>query len=92
MNAGNLNVLFGAYFTDNAYGWSVDPAGQPAVDALLAAELRTVVSVQIFAGDTPVSCTLQYSADTYGNNKTGKLLELCKALFAYSNSAKNYFA
>lgn len=37
MNAGNLNVLFGAYFTDNAYGWSVDPAGQPAVDALLAA-------------------------------------------------------
>ena len=37
MNAGNLNVLFGAYFTDNAYGWSVDPAGQPAVDSLLAA-------------------------------------------------------
>ena len=37
MNAGNLNVLFGAYFTDNAFGWSVDPAGQPAVDALLAA-------------------------------------------------------
>ena len=36
MNAGNLNVLFGAYFTDNAFGWSVDPAGQPAVDALLA--------------------------------------------------------
>ena len=36
MNAGNLNVLFGAYFTDNAYGWAVDPAGQPAVDALLA--------------------------------------------------------
>lgn len=37
MNAGNLNVLFGAYFTDNTFGWSVDPAGQPAVDALLAA-------------------------------------------------------
>ena len=37
MNAGNLNVLFGAYFTDNALGWSVDPAGQAAVDSLLAA-------------------------------------------------------
>ena len=36
MNAGNLNVLFGAYFTDNALGWSVDPAGQPAVETLLA--------------------------------------------------------
>ena len=35
MNAGNLNVLFGAYFTDNALGWAVDPAGQEAVDALL---------------------------------------------------------
>ena len=61
------------------------------LDALLAAELRSVVSVQIFAGDNPVSCTLQYSADTYGNNKTGNLLELCKALFAYSDSAKAYF-
>ena len=61
------------------------------VDSLLAAELRAVVSVQIFADDTPVSPTLQYSADTYGNNKTGALLDLCKALFAYSDSAKAYF-
>lgn len=37
MNAGNLNVLFGAYFTDNALGWSVDPVGQASVDSLLAA-------------------------------------------------------
>ncbi len=62
-----------------------------AFDGLLAAELRTVVSAQIYRGETPVSCTLQYSADTYGNNKTGTLLELCKALFAYSDSAKAYF-
>ncbi len=61
------------------------------LDALHAAELRTAVSVQVFAGQTPVSCTLQYSADTYGNNKTGPLLDLCKALFAYSDSAKTYF-
>ena len=62
------------------------------LDTLLAAELRTVVSVQVFSGDTPVSATLQYSADTYGNNKTDTLLDLCKALFAYSDSAKAYFA
>ncbi len=61
------------------------------MDAFLAAELRSVVSVQIFEGNTPLSCTLQYSADTYGNNKTGTLLDLCKALFAYSDSAKAYF-
>ena len=36
MNAGNLNVLFGAYFTDNAKGWAIDPTGQETVDALLA--------------------------------------------------------
>jgi len=62
------------------------------LDSLLAAELRTVVSAQIYAGETPVSATLQYSPDTYGNNKTGTLLDLCKALFAYSDSAKAYFA
>ena len=37
MNAGNLNVLFGAYFTDNAFGWAVDYADKDVVDALLAA-------------------------------------------------------
>lgn len=37
MNAGNLNVLFGAYFTDNALGWAVDSEGQESVDALIAA-------------------------------------------------------
>ena len=62
-----------------------------SVDTLLASELREVVSVQIFAGDSPVSSTFRYSADTYGNNKNGDLLELCKALFAYSDSAKAYF-
>ena len=62
------------------------------LDTLLAAELRSVVSVQVYAGDTPVSATLQYSADTYGNNKTGTLLDVCKALIAYSDSAKAYFA
>ena len=31
ISAGNLNLLFGAYFTDNALGWSVDTIGIAAV-------------------------------------------------------------
>jgi hypothetical protein len=61
-------------------------------DGLTAAELRQAVKVQIYNGDTPLSCTMTYSADTYGNGKTGTLLDLCRALFAYSDSAKAYFA
>jgi hypothetical protein len=51
-----------------------------------------VVSVRIFHGSEPVSHTLRYSADTYGNGKTKELGDLCKALMAYSDSAKAYFA
>ncbi len=61
-------------------------------DGLMAAELRTAVSVAVYAGDVQVSQTLRYSPDTYGNNKNGALLTVCKALFAYSDSAKAYFA
>ena len=74
-----------------AYG---NAAGRYAFtfDGLLAAELRTVVSAQVYSGTTPLSVTMEYSADTYGNNKTGALGTLCKALVAYSDSAKMYFA
>ncbi len=61
-------------------------------DGLLAAELRTVTEVAVYSGDTRLSQTLRYSPDTYGNGKTGQLLTLCKALFAYSDTAKAYFA
>ena len=71
-----------------------DVAGRYAIsfDGLLAAELRTVVSVQVCCGDGVLSATLQYSADTYGKNKTGLLGTLCKALFAYSDSAREFFS
>ena len=59
---------------------------------LNAAELRAVLEATVYAGDVQVSDTLTYSADTYGNNKTGALLDLCKALFAYADSAKAFFA
>ena len=61
-------------------------------DGLLAAELRSVVSVAVYAGNTQLSETMSYSADTYGNGKTGALLTVCKAMIAYSDSAKAYFA
>jgi len=60
-------------------------------DGLLAAELRSVVDVAVYHGSTRLSQTLRYSPDTYGNGKTGQLLTLCKALFAYSDTAKIYF-
>ena len=60
-------------------------------DGLLAAELRTEVTATVYENDTPVSNDFIYCADTYGNGKTGTLGELCKALFAYSDSAKAYF-
>ena len=61
------------------------------LDSLLVAELRSVLTVQILSGDTVVSGTVQYAADTYGNGKSGTLGDLCKALFAYSDSAKAFF-
>ena len=61
-------------------------------DGLLAAELRTVMSVRVYEGETPVSETLEYSVDTYGNGKTGDILTLIRAMIAYSDSAKDFFA
>ena len=61
-------------------------------DGLMAAELRSAISATVYAGNVQLSQTLQYSPDTYGNGKPGLLSELCKALFAYSDSAKAYFS
>ncbi len=60
-------------------------------DGLLAAELRSVLYVRVCEDGTPISRTLVYSSDTYGNGKTGTLGDLCKALFAYSDAAKAFF-
>lgn len=65
---------------------------QFTVDQLNAAELRTVLRCQVFANGEAVSQTMTYSGDSYGNGKTGTLLELCKALFAYVDQAKAVFA
>jgi hypothetical protein len=60
---------------------------------LLASELRTIVDVAIYEGETQLSETLRYSAETYASKTAGTALEpLTRALFAYSDSAKAYFA
>ena len=62
------------------------------LDFLQAAELRTVFSCAVYNGDAQVSETMTYSADTYGNGKSGDLLTLCKAVIAYADAAKTVFA
>ena len=61
------------------------------LDTLLAAELRTVITAAVYAGETRVSPTTEFSADAYAVNKTGDLKTLCKALMAYSDTALAYF-
>ncbi len=61
-------------------------------DGLLAAELRSDISVAVYDGNTRISQTLEYNAATYGSNKSGTLLTLCQALFAYSDAAKAQFS
>lgn len=60
-------------------------------DGLLAAELRSALSVCVCEKGVPLSHTLVYSPDTYGSNSTGELGQLCRALYAYSDAAKAYF-
>ncbi len=61
-------------------------------DGLLAAELRSVLTVAVYEGNTQISDSMRYSADNYGIGKSGDLLSLCKCLVAYSDSAMAYFA
>ena len=58
---------------------------------LLASELRTVVDVAIFEGETQLSETLRYSAETYASKAPTALEPLTRALFAYCDSAKAFF-
>ena len=61
------------------------------IDSLNAADLRAELHCQVYAGETAVSQTMVYSGDSYCIGKTGALLELCKALFAYVDEARAFF-
>ena len=61
------------------------------IEELDAAELRAELTCQVYVGGEAASQTMIYSAASYGNNKTGDLLNLCKALFAYVDQARAFF-
>lgn len=58
---------------------------------LNAAELRQELTLVVCKNNVPVSDRVTYAMDSYGNGKSGTLLTLCQALFAYSDSAKAFF-
>lgn len=61
MNAGNLNLLFGAYFTDNALGWKVDYTVIDSVETFLE-------QVNAFAKDTKNNANIKLLG--YGYNQS----------------------
>ena len=60
-------------------------------DGLLASELRAVMTVGVYAGETQVSETLQFSGDSYGVGREEPILTPVRAMIAYSDSTKAYF-
>ena len=61
------------------------------VDSLKSADMRDILSVAVYEGETQVSPTMQYSVESYGYGKTGQTLTVCQALLAYSDAAKAQF-
>ena len=79
------NIAFAKSLVGNVYTFEFT--------GLTTTELRTAVAVTVYgADDRPISKTLIYSPDTYGNGKTELLGDVCRALFAYSDSATAFFA
>ncbi len=62
------------------------------LDTLLATEMRTPLTMALYNGDQQVSETQLYSVESYVSGRSGLLLELGKALLAYSDSARSFFA
>ena len=61
------------------------------VDSLKSADMRDVLSVAVYEGETQISPTMEYSVESYGYGKTGQTLIVCQALLAYSDAAKAQF-
>ena len=61
------------------------------VDCLKSPDMRDILSVAVYEGETQVSPTMQYSVESYGYGKTGQTLTVCQALLAFSDAAKAQF-
>lgn len=82
MNAGNLNVLFGAYFTDNALGWSINTAAIDLVASFLE-QVNTLVK------DTKNNANVKLLG--YGYNQSLNMYEGSHFIllqFGYKNGGK----
>ncbi len=56
------------------------------------AEMRTVLTAQVYeSGALPVTCSKEYSIDTYCNGKSGLLGDLCASMIAMSDSVADFF-
>ncbi len=53
-------------------------------------QMRSIIEFAIYAGDEQVSATLRYSVESYCANQSGDLRDLCRAMLAYSDSARRY--
>ena len=82
MNAGNLNVLFGAYFTDNALGWSINTTVIDSVASFLE-QVNTLVK------DTKNNANVKLLG--YGYNQSLNMYEGSHFIllqFGYKNGGK----
>lgn len=60
-------------------------------DFLAAKDLRSVLTATLYEGDVQCARSVRYSVESYASRQQGVLLTLCKAMMAYSDSARNFF-
>ncbi len=60
-------------------------------DFLAAKDLRCVLTATLNEGENQCSRSVRYSVESYASRQQGELFSLCKAVMAYSDSARNFF-
>lgn len=60
-------------------------------DFLAAKDLRCVLTASLYEGETQCSRSVRYSVESYASRQQNELLTLCRAIMAYSDSARSFF-
>lgn len=87
--ADKIAVISGADFAEENGKYVASFSG------LNALQMRTVLTAAVYAGDTRVSSTLNYSIESYAQGKAAgndALAELVNAMMSYGDAAAAYFA
>ena len=87
--ANEIAAISGADFTEENGKYVASFSG------LNALQMRTVLTAEVYAGDTCVSSTLNYSIESYAQGKAAgndALAELVNAMMSYGDAAAAYFA